>query len=162
MRTLRQMLIGFALPCAASALFSGAVIAFIILTMILPDRLYLRILEREFRQLTHPSGTEVLTVVSDIASTGGSQCCEVLLVGELRSYAIDRKHIEAFYEDEEVCVEFVGEPKALGTGPCESPLPWPYDASSEYRGWEIESLSLEDKTYLVYRKVVLWDTWGRR
>lgn len=149
---LKRLLIGGAWACLILVLLGSAIFIIPALSDNLLNRHTLQQMADKFSKVPHPDTTRLLKHVSTIGDTGGSQCCLVLFVGDLRQYSGKPQGIADFYRDMGVTLAFIengnlsqdfSEPMSL--------IPMGYDGSfGDFSRWGIASIEQEENLYIVY------------
>ena len=70
------------------------------------NQYHLKQLEYKFSNVSHPKDSLLLKSVSGMGDTGGSQCCCLSFVAELRQFSGDKQAVEAFYREQKATVWF--------------------------------------------------------
>jgi hypothetical protein len=150
---LKRFFIGGSLACLIIVLLGSAIFVIPALSDHLINRYHLGQMAAKFRQVPHPDKTILLKHTGIIGDTGGSQCCLVLFVGDLRQYSGKPQDIADFYRDKGVFLAF------MENGNLTTPagyqdltiLPMGYDGSfGDFSGWDVPSLEQYQNIYMVY------------
>jgi hypothetical protein len=150
---LNRFFIGLALACLIIVLLGSAIFIIPALSANLMNRYQLQQMEGKFGKVSHPDTTRLLKHVSIIGDTGGSQCCLVLFVGDLRQYSGKPQDIADFYRDKEVYLAFIEDGSLTTPAGYEdlTILPMGYDGSfGNFSGWGVPSLAQYKNIYMVY------------
>ena len=150
---LKRFLIGGALACLILLLLGSAIFILPTLSDNLLNRYHLQQMAEKFNKVPQPDTTRLLRHASLIGDTGGSQCCLVLFVGELRQYSGQPQGIADFYRDKGVTLAFIENGKVTTPAGYEdlTILPMGYDGVfGDFSGWGVPSLEKYKNIYMVY------------
>jgi hypothetical protein len=150
---LKRLLIGAAWACLIIVLLGTAIFILPALSDHFLIRYHLQQMAVKFSKVAHPGTTRLLKHVSLIGDTGGSQCCLVLFVGELRQYSGQPQGIADFYRDKGVTLAFIENGKVTTPAGYEdlTILPMGYDGVfGDFSGWGVPSLEKYKNIYMVY------------
>jgi hypothetical protein len=150
---LKRFFIGVALTCLILVLLGSAIFIVPALSDNFINRYHLTQMAGKFGKVPHPDSTRLLSHVRIIGDTGGSQCCLVLFVGDLRQYSGNPQGVADFYRGKGVNLAFLENGNLITPAGYEDMniLPIGYDGSfGGLSGWGVPALEQYKNIYMVY------------